>query len=63
MREKLAALRAAFLELRRASVFKKTSVAEAALSVAVKLLEKIVEGIEGLKAVGGGADRKTRPER
>lgn len=63
MREKLAALRAAFLELRRASVFKKTFAAEAALSVAVELLEKIVEEIERLKAAGGGADRKTSPER
>ncbi len=63
MREKLASLRAAFLELKMASVFKKTFAAETALSVAVELLENIVEEIERLKAAGGGADRKTSPER
>ena len=57
MREKLAALRAALQELKRASVFKKTLAAETALAVAVDLFGKIVEEIEALKGREDRADK------
>jgi hypothetical protein len=57
MKEKLADLRNALQELKRASVFKKALVAEAALTAAVVLIEEIVEEIEKLKRTQGSADR------
>lgn len=56
MREKLAELRVALQELKRASVFKKAQAAEAALMAALILTEKIVEEVEELKKGQGGAD-------
>lgn len=49
MREKLAALRAALQDLKRASVFKKALVAEVALTKAVELIEDVVREIEEIK--------------
>jgi hypothetical protein len=61
MREELAALRAVLQEVKRASVFKKAYAAEAALSVAVELFEKVVEEIEKLKGCEGSrASNKTQ---
>jgi hypothetical protein len=55
MREKLAELRAALQELKRASVFKKALAAEAALMTALVLIEEMVDEIEKLKKGQGGA--------
>ena len=49
MREKLANLRAALQEMKRASVFKKAMAAEAALLAALALIEEMVREIEKLK--------------
>ena len=59
MREELAALQAALQQLKRASVFKKAIAAEAALTVAVDLFEKLVEKIEQLEARLSRPDDKT----
>jgi hypothetical protein len=53
MREKLAALRAALQELKRASVFRKALAAEAALVKAVELIEDMMHEIEELKKSEG----------
>jgi hypothetical protein len=57
MREELANLRAAFQDMRRASVFKKALAAEAALLAALVLLEAMVEEIEKLKGDKGGIEK------
>jgi hypothetical protein len=57
MREELANLRAAFQDMRRASVFKKALAAEAALLAALVLLEAMVEEIEKLKGDKDGTDK------
>jgi hypothetical protein len=49
MREKLAALRAALQDLKRASVFRKAIAAESALIKAVELIEDMMREIEELK--------------
>jgi len=49
MREKLAALRAALQDLKRASVFRKAIAAEAALVKAVELIEDMMREIEDMK--------------
>ncbi|MBI5750825.1 MAG: hypothetical protein HZA59_01590 [Hydrogenophilales bacterium] len=49
MKEKLAVLRAALQDLKRASLFRKALVAETAISKAVDLIEDIVREIEELK--------------
>ena len=56
MREKLAALRAALQDLKRASVFRKAIAAEAALVKAVELIEDMMREIEDMKKreAGGG---------
>ena len=54
MEEKLARLRAALQDLKRASVFKKALLAEAALLAAVALMEEMVEEIEQLKRAQEG---------
>jgi hypothetical protein len=56
MRKKLAELRTALQELKRASIFKKAIAAEAALMVALVLIEEMVEEIEKLKKGQGGTD-------
>jgi len=55
MREELAKLRAALQDMKKASVFKKALVAEAALLAALVLIEDMVDEIEKLKADKGGA--------
>jgi hypothetical protein len=50
MEERLAKLRAALQELRKASIFRKALVVETALLAAVALIEQMVEEIEKLKA-------------
>ena len=57
MREKLAALRAALQDLKRASVFKKALVAETALTKAVELIEDMVREIEEMKKREGGGGK------
>lgn len=57
MREKLAELRAALQELKRASMFRKALAAEVTLMAALVLIEEMVEEIEKLKRGQGGADR------
>jgi len=56
MREKLAALRAALQDLKRASMFRKALAAESALVKAVELIEDMMHEIEELKKreAGGG---------
>jgi len=56
MREKLAALRAALQDLKRASVFRKAITAETALVKAVELIEDMMLEIEEMKKreAGGG---------
>lgn len=56
MREKLAALRAALRDLKRASMFRKALAAESALVKAVELIEDMMHEIEELKKreAGGG---------
>ena len=49
MEEKLARLRAALQDLKKASVFRKALLAETALLAAVALMEQMVEEIEKLK--------------
>ena len=49
MREKLAALRAALQDLKRASVFRKAIAAETALVKAVELIEDMMREIEDMK--------------
>jgi hypothetical protein len=49
MREELSKLQAALEDMRKASLFKKPLVAEAALLAAVVLIEQMVEEIEKLK--------------
>lgn len=56
MKEELANLRAAFQNMKRASVFTKVLAAEAALQAALVLLEAMVEEIEKLKGNKGGTD-------
>jgi hypothetical protein len=56
MREELAKLRAALQDMKKASVFKKTLVAEAALLAALVLIEQMVAEIEKLKGGKGDAD-------
>lgn len=58
MREELAKLRAALQVLKRASVFRKAIAAEAALVVAVALIEQMMDEIEKLKREKGGAGTK-----
>lgn len=58
MREKLAALRAALQDLKRASVFRKTIAAEAALVKAVDLVEDMMQEIETLKQRDGIGDKQ-----
>ena len=53
MREKLATLRAALQEMKRASVFKKAMAAQAALLAALALIEEMVGEIEKLKGDKG----------
>jgi hypothetical protein len=57
MRNKLAELRTALQELKRASMFKKALAAEAALMAALVLIEEMVEAIEKLQRGQGGTDR------
>lgn len=57
MRDKLEMLRAALLELKRASMFRKAPAAEAALIAALTLIEEMVDEIEKLKKGQGGADK------
>jgi hypothetical protein len=57
MREELANLRTAFQDMKRASVFRKTLAAEAALLAALVLLEAMVEEIEKLKGDKGAAGK------
>jgi hypothetical protein len=57
MRKKLAELRTALQELKRASMFKKALAAEAALMAALVLIEEMVEAIEKLQRGQGGTDR------
>ena len=56
MKKELANLRAAFQNMKRASVFTKALAAEAALQAALVLLEAMVEEIEKLKGNKGGTD-------
>lgn len=49
LEEKLASLRAALQDLKKASVFRKALLAETALLAAVALMEDMVEEIEQLK--------------
>jgi tRNA(Ile2) C34 agmatinyltransferase TiaS len=56
MRKKLAELRTALQELKRASMFKKALAAEVALMAALVLIEEMVEEIEKLKRGQGGTD-------
>ena len=49
MRKKLAELRAALLELKKVSVFKKAFAVETALMAALVLIEEMVDEIEKLK--------------
>lgn len=58
MREELEKLRACLQELKKASVFRKALVAEAALLAALVLLEQMVEEIEKLKRGDEGAGKK-----
>ena len=60
MREKLALLRAALDEVKRASVFKKAAAAEVALTAAIILIEDMVGEIERLRAA---QPRDTSPRR
>jgi len=57
MREKLAELRVALQELKKASVFRKAIIAEVALMAALVLVEEMVEEIEKLKEGQGGEGR------
>jgi hypothetical protein len=50
MRDELAHLRAELQNLKKASVFRKALVAEAAIGAAVDVLEKIIVEIEALKS-------------
>ncbi len=59
MRERLAKLQDALEALKKAGVFKKALVAEAALLVALELFEEIIEEIDKLKASQSGAGRRT----
>lgn len=52
MKEKLAELRAALQELKKASMFKKALAAEVALIAALALIEEMVGEIEKLKGQG-----------
>lgn len=54
MKDKLEALRAAFRDMKRASVFRKALAAEAALAAAFVPIEEIVAEIEKLKEAQGG---------
>lgn len=56
MRKKLAELRTALQELKRASMFKKALAAEVALMAALVLIEEMVEEIDKLKRGQGGTD-------
>jgi hypothetical protein len=49
MEEKLAKLRAALQDLKKASMFRKALAAEAAIVAAVALIEDMIEEIEKLK--------------
>ncbi|MGA7179570.1 MAG: hypothetical protein WBX11_08310 [Thiobacillaceae bacterium] len=60
MREELAKLRASLEDMKRASIFKKPLVAEAALLAAVVLIEQMVEEIEKLKAGKDGSDQPAK---
>ncbi len=57
MREKLAALRAALQDLKRASVFRKAIAAEMALVKTVELIEDMMREIEELKKREGGGSK------
>lgn len=57
MREKLAALRAALQDLKRASLFRKAFAAEAALIRAVELIEDMMREIEEMKKREGGGGK------
>ncbi|MDP1682746.1 MAG: hypothetical protein Q8L39_13370 [Burkholderiales bacterium] len=57
MREKLAALRAALQDLKRASVFRKALAAETALVKAVDLIEDMMREIEEMKKREGGGSK------
>lgn len=57
MREKLAALRAALQDLKRASLFRKALVAETAISKAVDLIEDMVREIEEMKKREAGGSK------
>lgn len=57
MREELEKLRACLQELKKASVFRKALVAEAALLAALVLLEQMVEEIEKLKRGDEGSGK------
>jgi len=59
MRERLAKLQDALEALKKASVFKKALVTEAALLVALELIEEIIEEIDILKESRSGAGRQT----
>ena len=56
MREELAKLHAALQDMKKANVFKKALVAEAALLAAVVLIEQMVDEIEKLKSGKSGSD-------
>lgn len=57
MREKLAALRAALQDLKRASMFRKALAAETALVKAVELIEDMMREIEEMKKREGGGGK------
>ena len=57
MREKLAALRAALQDLKRASVFRKAIAAESALVKAVELIEDMMREIEEMKKREGDGSK------
>jgi len=57
MREKLAALRAALQDLKRASMFRKALAAETALVKAVELIEDMMREIEEMKKREAGGDK------
>lgn len=57
MREKLAALRAALQDMKRASMFRKAIAAEAALVKAVELIEDMMREIEEMKKREGGGSK------
>ncbi len=57
MRDKLAALRAALQDLKRASMFRKAIAAETALVKAVELIEDMMREIEEMKKREGAGSK------